>query len=468
MQRTTPVLLFVACLSPACTTPSPESSSDELALVDGGAVPACSPIDVQIPLRIDRSFAVTDPTVLAKFGFARTMNTIVASATVPGETATQLYQQWMNTFGASDCPATNPAIDPQHFGEVCPRGARALATHDPINPVDTVQFKPVGLFNRFDLAPASGANCGEYRIVYEMAETDADINGFGFYIFEAQVANPQPALGIAGCRDIAKFWADRSHDPTIAATAAALERFYYTGDIVPGVGPVVDAHNYDTGQIRANMRLSSHLQPDTWQLREYKARRTCVGTCRLTFDHVTVKNNPANELFQGTHPLSTIFAQIFPTQTFFLEASDLNAISMRIPLDSFNEYESRSEGAHDVVYSGTDITPAGSPIRSAIQSILGPTTSKSGLTVDNILDRATTQTCAGCHLFSSNKNIGGGLVWPVSLGFVHVEDGQRLSPALTQVFLPHRRQVLQRFLSCHADTTDPTLTIGGSPVGAPN
>jgi hypothetical protein len=68
--------------------------------------------------------------------------------------------------------------------------------------------------------------------------------------------------------------------------------------------------------------------------------------------------------------------------------------------------------------------------------------------------------CAGCHQFSSNKSIGGGLTWPASLGFVHIAENQTeaaadgpagslryvISPALVNVFLPRRQQVMQLFL----------------------
>ena len=65
--------------------------------------------------------------------------------------------------------------------------------------------------------------------------------------------------------------------------------------------------------------------------------------------------------------------------------------------------------------------------------------------------------CAGCHQLSNGKNLGGGVTWPASFGFAHVTevnressaDGLRfrISPALTNVFLPHRKAVLEAFLN---------------------
>jgi hypothetical protein len=59
---------------------------------------------------------------------------------------------------------------------------------------------------------------------------------------------------------------------------------------------------------------------------------------------------------------------------------------------------------------------------------------------------------------SNGKDLGGGLTWPSSMGFVHVTEAQRetapdgtvrfqISPALTNVFLPRRKAVLEAFLN---------------------
>ena len=65
--------------------------------------------------------------------------------------------------------------------------------------------------------------------------------------------------------------------------------------------------------------------------------------------------------------------------------------------------------------------------------------------------------CAGCHQLSNGKALGGGLVWPSSLQFTHVSEAQRetgpegqrfrVSPALTDVFLPRRKAVLETFVN---------------------
>ncbi|HEY4058207.1 MAG TPA: hypothetical protein VGM39_16455 [Kofleriaceae bacterium] len=429
---------------------------------------------LRVPLSTAKSLAITDPVVLSRFSFERTVTQILTSANVIStETPTQLFQQWMSTYGSSDC--TNPLIDPQHYGERCPRQPEAaLATLDPFGQFANVHFKPVGLFNRFDLAPSDGSNCGEYRIIYAL-DTGPHllVQGRGFLIFEAALPNPDPSRGIDACRPIAKFWADRSGDTTPAQTAAALEQFYFTGGVAPGFGPVVDAHNYglgtNAGQIRADMFISNV----DWNLREFKTERRCAGisgsdgtsireTCRLLIDHVSVKNNPANELFQGTHPLSGKFVEDFALSVRALATNDVSTIGMNTG-DLFNEFESRSQ-ALDVVYE--QLTPATSPLRPAIQRELDAI----GSTLDpqDILARATTQTCAGCHQVSNFDPLGGGLAWPKSLGFTQIDEQGNLSVALTGHFLPHRSSVLQHFLCDPHTDGDSGLTVGGSQVGAAN
>jgi hypothetical protein len=80
-----------------------------------------------------------------------------------------------------------------------------------------------------------------------------------------------------------------------------------------------------------------------------------------------------------------------------------------------------------------------------------------------------------CHQQSNNVALGGGLTWPASLGFVQVDEAGALSPALTTKFLPHRKTVLEKFITTNCTTSlaaaaelEAELTLGGSPVGGAN
>jgi hypothetical protein len=183
---------------------------------------------------------------------------------------------------------------------------------------------------------------------------------------------------------------------------------------------------------------------------------------------VTVKNDPADELFRRTHPLSNAFLDSFLAQVPGLAAATTPSEVAMATDDAFNEAESVSQRG-DVLYSSF----AAAKVRSRIQDEL--TAIGSSLTVDNVLDRATTQTCAGCHRLSAFTDLGGSVgAWPNDNFFVHVDESGSLSDALVNEFLPFRKRVLDDFIAARCDgdsgpiVIDEGKTIGGQPVGAAN
>lgn len=177
-----------------------------------------------------------------------------------------------------------------------------------------------------------------------------------------------------------------------------------------------------------------------------------------------MKTNPANELFDGTSGNAPAFLAALPKQVKALASSNVSTIGMKIA-EAFDEYESVSQRG-DVIYR--NFTDA--QLTQAIQDQL--TQLGSPLTTTNILDRASTQTCAGCHQLMNGRDLGG-VRWPASRGFVQIDEGRVMSTALTDFFLPHRKTVLERFINKHcgpapAAAIDDGLTVGGSAVGAAN
>jgi hypothetical protein len=69
---------------------------------------------------------------------------------------------------------------------------------------------------------------------------------------------------------------------------------------------------------------------------------------------------------------------------------------------------------------------------------------------DAAFQRLSALSCAGCHapdeVLTTGRRVGCGGVWPLSLGHTHIDEQGELSPALKEVFLPHRAAVLQTFL----------------------
>ncbi|WP_224247509.1 hypothetical protein [Hyalangium gracile] len=409
-----------------------------------------------------RSLAVTDQAILSQFTFQEVMDQLVAQAGIPGLTRLQLFQQWWDT----QRPAPGLGLGPHctdagianmnGFPYACPRAEGNQATVDPfINPTGPNSYMPIGLFNRFDLAPTNGANCGEYRILFARrgGVTDGARN---LIIFEAVLPNPSPSRGLHGCRLVANFWANLSANNDVSARAAALKSFYFTG--LSGFMPVVHIDNYgnrasNTGQVRTNQFMEFN-----WLLREFKVKKTCGTACTLQFIPITVKTNPGGSLFSpgSTHALAAEFqATAFPGQVPALAVNNVNTFNMTLA-DKFNAGESDSQEGPTSDANYSDFFGTGpSTLRTNIQAKI-PTSS--GLTPDHIVARAKALSCAGCHQLSNGAALGGGITWPNSLGFVHVresspeaspEGGTRfvVSPALTSTFLPHRKAVLEHFVN---------------------
>jgi hypothetical protein len=337
----------------------------------------------------------------------------------------------------------------------------AEAAGDPFTDPDANAgaYVPVGLFNRFDLAPADGSHCGEHRIVYARRSGISSGIDRNLIIFEAVLPNPRPAQGLKGCHTIAKFWADLTKESEITRRADALEAFYFRG--VANVGPVVHVNNFGNnalgaGQIRTNQFMQTGATK-VWSLREFKLVRTCAGgTCTaLTVVPVTDKVNPFGPLFSptGTHPRTAAFQNAFIEQVPALAASSLMAIDLRVA-DTFNTGQSLASGSTEnnyVVQFGDAPSDFQADLDATLQQI------GSTLAARDVVARAQALSCAGCHQLSNNAPLGGGLVWPPSLGFTHVTERQTesvggitrflVSDALLTTFLPKRKQVLDDYLN---------------------
>src|SRR5688572_12599701 len=134
--------VFVAALA-ACEGAEP--AEEELL---GEAEDAAVCPDVSGTL-VERSLAVTDAEVLAKFSFSRVMNRVRSTANAGASpTTTNLFKAWMGTFGdtAATGNCNDPEIDPNGYGLVCPRVPEAkLATINPFAAGATVTFQPVAV-----------------------------------------------------------------------------------------------------------------------------------------------------------------------------------------------------------------------------------------------------------------------------------------------------------------------------------
>jgi hypothetical protein len=401
-----------------------------------------------------RSLAVTDVALQSQFTLEAVLNQLAEQSQTPGLTGQQLFQQLWDTqnttaagvTGTRHCDAEEGTLE--GFPYSC-RAEGAMAS----SPMSL--FSIVGVYNRFDLASPDGGDCGEYRMVF--ARNDGKR---AFIIFEAVLPNQTQDRfdGLFGCRPVENFWAQLSAVADPSERAARLHDFYFQG--LPAFGPVISVNNYGRlpGSRQGEVRVNQFVQAP-WELHEFKLTRA-TSSAPFQFAPVSVKVNPFGDLFRdgGTHPRTAAFQQFFPSQVQKLALNDINRFDMSV-LSTFNAGESNvnATGNYGALFSPT------SAFAGAIQAELDRIGSP--LTPANIVARAQALSCAGCHQLSNGADLGGGLTWPSSAAFVHSTefqeagpDGQRfrISPALTDVFLPNRANILQSFLTrtrCIPDST---------------
>ena len=419
---------------------------------------------------VRRSLVITEQTILARFPLQRVLGQLAAQSGVAGLDATALFQQWWDTQnphpGAYAGPHCDDAVTADGvstingYPYICRNGAEGTqASCDPFATASPCAYIPIGLFNRYDQAPEDGAYCGEYRVVYAKQSGLTSTADRNLLIFEAAMPNPHPQQGLKGCQQILDTWANLSPQNDIQARAAALEAFYFVGQ--GNVPPVISIGNYGdnalgVGQVRTNQFSNT---TSGWSLREFKLLRACAaGVCDSPrFTPVTDKNNAFGPLFNpsSTYASAPAFLSFFPSQVPSLSAGSVPGLEIDTP-DAFNTAQSQASGvtAAEMRYT-TQFGSAPSPLRDDLRSRL--TSVGSSLTPDDIVARAQALSCAGCHRLSNNAVLGGGVVWPASLGFTHVTERETevvggetrylISPALLNQFLPARQAIFEDFLN---------------------
>jgi hypothetical protein len=439
-----------------------------------------TPTRVHVALDARRSLIVTDRAVLEarrswgveRFALRRVLGQLADEAAVPGVDAAALFQQLWDTQNpapgftgrGAHCDDTQQTLEGQPNSCRPADGKQAAGDGD----VALDGYVPTALVNRFDLAPVDGHACGEYRIVYAKSTKTP---GRALIIFEAELANPRPELGLEGCRPVQALWG-RLSEPGLSPEdrAALLEALYFEG--IGGFAPVVTlaAFARGAGQVRTNQFIDR-----PWTLKEFELAAPCdSGTCDLLFVPVRVKHNPPAQLFAGDDPafVAELLACVDD-----LTADALPGISLGGMSEAFDAAESADTAASDYA---TVFQKRGRGLAAQLASRLAA--QGSPLSPLDVVRRAHSQSCIGCHQRAARQALGGGLVWPRSLGFVHVseslEDGPEgprylISPALTDVLLPARLEVMDTFLGWGAAAVvaraerlarGPTRTLGGATV----
>lgn len=422
-----------------------------------------------------RSLAITDAPILARFPLQRVLEQLIGSADVVEPDAATSWRQLWDVFNpgpglglgahCDDSVGDGGVGSLNGYPFTCrPAPAEgAQASCDPFAAGSPCAYLPVGLFMRFDLAREDGAHCGEYRIVYAKASGRTDGADRALVIFEAAMRNPHVNQGLRGCQRLVRAWAELSDEPDLTERADLLEEIYFDG--WQEFDPVVQWSNFgdnplDAGQVRTNQFVQPLTLPRrVWSLRELKLRRVCAPECVLRWVPVTDKVNPFGPLFAvdgaPTGGTAAAFQAELVDRVPGLAGPSIASIGLHVS-DAFNSGQSEASSStpesNYVVQFG-----AGPPgFRAALQTRL--TALASPLTPDHIVARAQAMSCAGCHRFSNNADVGGGLLWPPSLGFTHVSERDvdlevvggvtryKLSPALVDSFLPARAALVKDYL----------------------
>lgn len=418
----------------------------------------------------EQSIVINDIASLsAPFSFSKTMNQIVSTAGGAETTSELMLQSMIDSFAESsfDHPVSGKAI------KVTARPLEsAIIPADMLNPDSPDGMIPVGLFNRFDLAPADGSNCGEYRIVYTK-NSSGPLDRMTM-IFEARVPNPNPSQGIAGCAPITDFWAEHSADTSPAQTVTELEKLYYHG--IAGVEPIVNAENYGLpmGQLRVNLFKTPNPITVRWSLREFLVNFDESG--RAIFKPEPVDDSPTAALFRAAAELpdgfdetdlndfrNTFLGQplcnLVNPDRFNIDASAadiINGISAGFPR-KYNDFESISQEDEDNPANITD-----EQLLEEVETHLAVLSELTGVSAIQLMNRAGTMTCGGCHQFSANKDLGNEAIWPASLNFVHIDEGGNLSPLLTDVFIPNRIRIAEHFRKNRTPFQQPVMPCPGA------
>ncbi|TPK84875.1 hypothetical protein FJ936_13435 [Mesorhizobium sp. B2-4-13] len=401
-----------------------------------------------------------EPDVLAKFPLDRTLDNIIrtsrvdASAPVSKGEREDLLNSLLSGFKQNTL--FNPGSKLTFPIAVRSKEA-ALTAASLLDPSSANFMTPVGLFNRLDLAPASYANCGEYRIVY--AKKSSSPTDRFFLIFEAALPNADPHGSKEGCKEVATFWNGLSGMSDQDA-ATKLAAFYYDGGVVDGgtvkFEPVVHYQHYGLpdGQVRANAFIPDP-QAFIWHLMQWEIAPNEAGV--PVFRNTPVNETPVPAFFGGTPaaalPTETynrisgqfgndfvnrnVWQLINTDRTALLQSSSGETLIDNLGVDIDDQYYAVESAAADS--DNPAVNAANTPTIAGIARTLADAkVDRCGVTPEQVLNRMGAMTCGGCHNFSNGAEIAPGVKWPDSLGFVQINEGGQLSDLLTKHFLPAR------------------------------
>jgi hypothetical protein len=393
-----------------------------------------------------RSLLETTLLAVAPFDLEETLDAIGENAGLPANGA-GLYEQLIDSYASA--PGKLPSA--VHCNDENPGGVPTLNGY-PIecDRLEAEQFDKlgqwfaIGAVNRIDLAPASGTDCGNQRLVFA---NDADLgNGRMLMIIEAQVPNPNPGAGLAGCLPIAQFWRSlQAVDDPVQRGVLLVDAFLEGGG--PGFEPFMNAANLTAGagQIRTN-----NFNDQRWTMREFELE---IDSGQASTVPVPVSDSPHGALWNDSVELPAGAA----CRSNFLNA--LGGLLTDNPAAMTFEVDEPCKNSE----SRNDFTSENYPLHllqgdaGGFQAELAQALQGTGLSPVDVAARARfAGSCIGCHQESRGSSLGNGVQAPSSLGFVHISESFledcgsdpcfAISQGLRDVFLPHRERVMSELM----------------------
>ena len=368
-----------------------------------------------------------DTLLVAGLDFENVMNRLASTSGVQGADALETYQDWWTNV--------QPPRVETYLGSTDPFDTNGLS--DALENPDS--YVPVAVVNRFDLASDDASDCGEYRVLYGKRSLFrlGDLHNRNLILFEARVPNPTPG-DIEGCRPLLDLWNELACGDWFAKGGVLRQAFQFG---VGGVPPILHADHYraGAGQIRTSTFMDQgSASTNTWVFREFNVD-TADG---FRIAQTSVKENAQPQRFLTLY--YDPFYYTFVDSVGALAAGTYTDVS----LGAFGEDDSFNAAYGEAIRSSTRsanfndyvVGNVGSASNPALDVEVTNAAASHGLTSQNIFDRATALTCAGCHANEvlPDLDLGGGVQRPVSLGFHHINEYGVISPALRTVFLPQR------------------------------
>jgi hypothetical protein len=445
-----------------------------------------------------RSLFERNEAALAGFTVAQTLTRIAQNGNVPAGGVVWHDNLFKNTarsetFPGEPGPFCNTAGFPQlinGFNVGCAGNASPLVGQ-------IARWKALAVANRFDLAPEGGENCGEARASFFLPPGQITFPQRAFMIFEAVVPNPQPQLGLDGCRPVQNFWASLSTVADPAARGAKLAQAFLTGEpslTAAGFKPFFTFENF--GQNKGRVRTETFGPvgiPSLWDFREFRLL-TSGGVTAMP----VAQSFPMQAFATDGHPKSaTCRAELLNTLSALIPASaNPNFIGLDVSPACFDGVSGNfGTRAEDVIFF--NFQPA---LAAALQARINQIAPGTGLTATQVAARLEfAGTCIGCHQRPNQPHsldLGQGMTLPVvtpgpnetadDVDFTQVNNARtepcaasgpdaaqtcfKLSPVLGGTFIPHRKTVLENYLNAPVGTFPPppagqtsARTIGGQP-----